>query len=44
MVIAALICFGLLLAAWIAAPDAPSVHATGTDTAPNFEPELAPAS
>ena len=44
MVIAALICFGLLLAAWIAAPDAPSVPATETEPSPGFEPELAPAS
>jgi hypothetical protein len=40
MVIAALICFAALLAAWVLAPDEGSAF---EEIAPAFEPELAPA-
>lgn len=40
MVIAALICFAALVVAWIVAPDESS---PAPDTAPGFEPEMAPA-
>ena len=40
MVIAALICFAVLLVAWMFAPDE---GAAFEGTAPAFEPELAPA-
>jgi hypothetical protein len=40
MVIAALVCFVVLLIAWIVAPDG---SATAERTTPAFEPEMAPA-